>query len=48
MKLKQLEALVEVESVEEDGELVMIFPTPFGVFDRSVWIVQVIFFCIIS
>ena len=34
MKLKQLEALVEVESVEEDSELVMIFPTPFGVFDR--------------
>ena len=34
MKLKQLEALVEVENVEEDSELVMIFPTPFGVFDR--------------
>jgi hypothetical protein len=43
MKLKQLEALVEVESVEEDGELVMIFPTPFGVFDRSAWTVQVLF-----
>jgi ABC transporter len=48
MKLKQLEALVEVESVEEDGELVMIFPTPFGVFDRSEWTVQVLFLCIIS
>ena len=49
MKLKQLEALVEVESVEEDGELVMIFPTPFGVFDRSGWKIQVpyfFFFCV--
>ena len=27
---------MEVECVEEDSELVMIFPKPFGVFDRLV------------
>jgi ATPase subunit of ABC transporter with duplicated ATPase domains len=37
MKLKQLEALMaaEVEAVEEDAELVMSFPKPYGVFDEN-------------
>jgi ABC transporter len=48
MKLKQLEALVEVESVEEDSELVMIFPTPFGVFDRSAALLSLTFFATLS
>jgi ATPase subunit of ABC transporter with duplicated ATPase domains len=33
MRMKQLETLMEVEEVEEDSELVMTFPKPFGVFD---------------
>ena len=35
MKMKQLEALVDVEGVEEDSELVMRFPRPYGVFDAT-------------
>lgn len=35
MKMKQLESMMEVESVEEDSELVMRFPRPFGVFDAE-------------
>ncbi len=35
MKIKQLEGLMEVEKVEEDSELVMHFPKPYGVFDSN-------------
>ncbi len=35
MKMKQLEGLMEVERVEEDSELVMHFPAPYGVFDSN-------------
>lgn len=35
MKIKQLEAMMEVEKVEEDSELVMHFPKPYGVFDLT-------------
>lgn len=35
MKMKQLESMIEVEGVEEDSELVMRFPKPFGVFDAD-------------
>jgi ATP-binding cassette subfamily F protein 3 len=35
MKIKQLEGLMEVERVEEDSELVMNFPKPYGVFDST-------------
>ena len=35
MKLKQLEAMVEVEGVEVDSELVMHFPRPYGVFSAE-------------
>lgn len=35
MKMKQLESLVEVEGLEEDSELVMRFPRPYGVFGAS-------------
>lgn len=35
MKIKQLESLMEVEKVEEDSELIMTFPKPYGVFDRN-------------
>mmetsp|Transcript_25219 Transcript_25219/g.24139 ORF Transcript_25219/g.24139 Transcript_25219/m.24139 type:complete len:293 (+) Transcript_25219:379-1257(+) len=41
MKLKQLESLIEVEAVEEDSELVMSFPKPFGVFDRNEDLVKI-------
>lgn len=33
MKMKQLEALIEVEAVEEDSETVFNLPTPYAVFD---------------
>ncbi len=32
MKMKQLENLMEVEGIEEESELVMRFPRPYGVF----------------
>jgi ABC-type molybdenum transport system ATPase subunit/photorepair protein PhrA len=35
MKMKQLESMMEVEGVEEESELVMRFPKPFGVFDAG-------------
>ena len=35
MKVKQLQALVEVEDVEEESELVLNLPRPHGVFDAS-------------
>jgi ATP-binding cassette subfamily F protein 3 len=35
MKIKQLASLVEIESVEEDSELVMHLPSPYGVFDSN-------------
>jgi ATP-binding cassette subfamily F protein 3 len=35
MKMKQLEALVEVEAVEEDAETVFNLPPPYAVFDPS-------------
>lgn len=35
MKQKQLQALTEVEEVEEDSELVLSIPRPYGVFEQS-------------
>jgi ABC-type transport system involved in cytochrome bd biosynthesis fused ATPase/permease subunit len=35
MKMKQLESLMEVEGVEEDSELIMRFPKPYGIFDAT-------------
>lgn len=35
MKMKQLEALMEVEGVEEESELVMRFPKPYGIFNAN-------------
>lgn len=35
MKMKQLESLIEVEGIEEDSELVMRFPRPYGTFGPS-------------
>ena len=35
MKMKQLQSMMEVEGVEEESELVMRFPRPYGVFDAS-------------
>lgn len=35
MKMKQLQNLNEVERVEEDSELKMHFPKPFGYFDQN-------------
>jgi ATPase subunit of ABC transporter with duplicated ATPase domains len=35
MKMKQLESMMEVDGVEEDSELVMRFPRPYGVFDAG-------------
>jgi len=35
MKMKQLQALVEVEEVEEEADLVLQIPRPFGVFDST-------------
>ena len=35
MKMKQLQSIMEVEGVEEESELVMRFPRPYGVFDAS-------------
>ena len=36
MKMKQLESLLEVEGLEEESELVMRFPRPYGTFGASV------------
>ena len=41
MKIKQLESLLEVEKVEEDSELQLHFPKPFGVFDNNENIISV-------
>ena len=41
MKLKQLEAMAEVEDVEEDSGVRMVFPRPNGVFDRNEKLVSV-------
>jgi len=35
MKMKQLQALTEVEGVEDESELVMRFPSPYGSFDPN-------------
>ncbi len=35
MKMKQLESLMEVEGVEEESELVMRFPKPYGIFSPT-------------
>lgn len=35
MKMKQLEKLTEVEKIEEETELILKFPKPYGVFDKK-------------
>lgn len=35
MKMKQLENLMEVEGIEEESELVMRFPKPYGIFSPT-------------
>jgi len=41
MKIKQLEALVDVEAIEEDSQLIMKFPEPNGVFEDHETLVEV-------
>jgi ATPase subunit of ABC transporter with duplicated ATPase domains len=35
MKIRQLETLMEIEKVEEESEVVLRFPEPYGVFDTN-------------
>lgn len=41
MKLRQLEAMLEVEKVDEDAEVEIRFPKPSGVFDSHENIISV-------